>query len=541
LAEKPEPSSVNDSFTKVLQFYLCRNDLSGLGSIIISMKFFLSTLLFGVAIIAFGKGGGTNTIQYAVDTGNLDMVKSFLAINSALLTPKESAGLLTSAAVHGQTEMAAFLISKGADVNEKGFFGMPPLSSMASVFKSPNDIQFADIATLLIAHGAEVDPVDEYHKTPLLHAVEFQNYHLADVLLKNGASLAVTFTGTYARLTPLFYALRHSDQEMVAVIMKFKPPLETYDSEGDTPLLWAVKHKNLETARMLLEHGASVAPTYTFENSGMRPMEWNFSMVINHDVNNHGNTPLHWAIFSGDKDMVALLLKFKAPLDVKNAFGATPLELATVSENAEIARMVRQAAPATLQFAPGTDPATLPSLATMRDVAKRIADGDDAAFDELETNSLNLYRGINYKTDQWRVQLNFGRMHAAFEVLGQEAAKGNDKAFQALKKSLTVNCLKSFAPDELGVAAAAGNKKALDILFHYRQWGMLESEANQALEAPAAANLRPVVDYFAAILLDPANANRGLYGAATIALKSAAAKGNTNAQAALDKFNASQN
>ena len=70
---------------------------------------------------------------------------------------------------------------------------------------------------------------------------------------------------------------------------------------------------------------------------------------------------------------------------------------------------------------------------------------------------------------------------------------------------------------------------------------MLESEANQALEAPAAANLRPVVDYFAAILLDPANANRGLYGAATIALKSAAAKGNTNAQAALDKFNASQN
>jgi ankyrin repeat protein len=496
------------------------------------VKAILGIVIVSVALHS-GAKGNTNTIQSAAWSGDLEKVKKYLADTPQLLSSKEGAGTLTAAAEGGQGEMVAFLISQGADVNEKGFEDMTPLASIASTFRLNNDEKCAEIAAILLAHGAQVDPVDAYKDTPLLHAVEAGKSRLAQVFLNHGASLAVTFSGANSRLTPLHYALRHSDQEMVAVIMEFKPPLEAFDTDSNTPLLWAVKHDKLETARMLLEHGASVTPTYTIASSGMTPIQWHFTMV-----NNHGNTPFHWAIYSGDKEMVALLLKFKAPLDVKNEFGATPLDLAEASGKTEIAGMLRQAAPVNSQRAPGTDPATLPSLESMRAIAQRIADGDDAAFDELATISDNLYRGIDYKNDQWRVGLNFARMHAAFDVLDKEAGKGNDKAFQALKKSLTVRHLSSFAPDALGIVAAAGNKEALDILLHHDQWGIMESLANQALQAPAAANLEPVVDYFAAILLDHANANRGVYGAAKSTLKSAAAKGNLNAQAALEKFNA---
>ncbi len=58
-------------------------------------------------------------------------------------------------------------------------------------------------------------------------------------------------------------------------------------------------------------------------------------------------------------------------------------------------------------------------------------------------------------------------MRAAFDVLGQEAAKDNNNAFQALKKCLGNPHLKAFAPGALGIAAAAGHKGALEILLHH--------------------------------------------------------------------------
>ncbi len=43
--------------------------------------------------------------------------------------------------------------------------------------------------------------------------------------------------------------------------------------------------------------------------------------------------------------------------------------------------------------------ANIPSRETMKAVAKRIVDGDAAAFDELSTIAEKLYRGIDYKKD----------------------------------------------------------------------------------------------------------------------------------------------
>ena len=74
-----------------------------------------------------------------------------------------------------------------------------------------------------------------------------------------------------------------------------------------------------------------------------------------------------------------------------------------------------------------------PAREAMRDMAQRIAAGDDGAFDELVLAADALYKGIDYQTDHSRMVSNLIRMHAAFDVLGQEAGKGNEAAFRALE------------------------------------------------------------------------------------------------------------
>jgi ankyrin repeat protein len=522
------------------------------------MKAILGIFIISLALHC-GAKGNTNTIQYAAWSGNLENIKKYLADNPKLLSSKEGLGTLTAAAENGQSEMVAFLISQGADVNEKGFFDMTPLARVASTYSLNNDEKCAAVATILIVHGATIDPVDQYGDTPLLYAVEAHKSRLAQVLLEHGASQMSRFAGANAG-TPLDYALRQGDMETVDVLLKYDPPLEAVNRDRETPLLWAVKSQKIQVARTLLEHGADVThddtdtsvrylrPDFT-DNSGKSPLHW---AVLNDNkemlslllefkappnaVDQNGKTPLHLAAARGDKEMVRLLLDAKSPLEAVDHDGATPLFYAEAGEHKEVAEMLRVAGPNVQGAAiAGIAP---PTQKAMRSYARRIADGDATAFDELANAAADLYRGINYQKDDARLKMNYYRMQAAFTVLGEEASKGNDKAFQALKKSLGVPSLKSFAPEALGTAAAAGNQEALDILLQHNQWGIMESSTILALTPSAETNLQPAVDYFIDLLINPANRNRGGLGSVKGVVEDAAAHGNQKAQAALEKFNA---
>lgn len=133
---------------------------------------------------------------------------------------------------------------------------------------------------------------------------------------------------------------------------------------------------------------------------------------------------------------------------------------------------------------------------------------------------------------------NLIRMDAAFNLLGDEAGKGNEAAFQALKKSMSAGGLSSFAPDALGMAAARGNTNALDILVHYQESGILESTAISALAKPVEAGLDPAIDCVGSWLahLDADEFSGGTVLSTTNALAAAAAKGSHQAQVVLNQF-----
>jgi hypothetical protein len=313
--------------------------------------------------------------------------------------------------------------------------------------------------------------------------------------------------------------------EIARILLGHGAKVDAPDDDGVTALYYAVEFGKINLVRFLLENGA---------DPGVRMARGSLK----------GRTPLHNAAARGSKEIVEALLKYNAPAHVVDGQGATPLVLAEGHDHTEIAQMLRRAlqisgqAGAAAGAPQAAEESSSPTKESIRAMAKRIADGDDKGYEELGAAARELYRGIDFKTEEARVLLNLFKMKAGFDLLGEEAGKGNDKAMSALKRCLRDrgSPLSSFAPDALGIAAAAGQEEALDILLRYLQWDLLESTAVFALAAPAGANRERAVEFLAEWLARPEHRGGGMALSATEALEKAASRGNQRAKEALAKY-----
>ena len=147
-----------------------------------------------------------------------------------------------------------------------------------------------------------------------------------------------------------------------------------------------------------------------------------------------------------------------------------------------------------------------PTVQTMQALANRIAQGDSAAFNQLQDTADQLYRGMDYAREKDRAISNLTLMQAAYDVLAKEATKGNRWAFDAIKKSLKNKSLSNFAPIALGIMATAGNKEAVDMLIHYKQWGIPKVSAVLALQEAGRNGNPDAVAFMRAIIDNPADA-----------------------------------
>jgi hypothetical protein len=182
-----------------------------------------------------------------------------------------------------------------------------------------------------------------------------------------------------------------------------------------------------------------------------------------------------------------------------------------------------------------TQAAATKSLTTekMGALANRVAQGSPTAFKELRDIADELYGNIDSNREKGRLASNNALMRAAFDPLGEQAGKGNRKAFEALKASLAYKHMNGMAAGALGHAAAAGHAEALDMLLNSEKWGILKSTALYALGGAAEQNNAKVVDYLIAVLDN--SPDRSLCFAATKSLTAAANRGNAKARAALDR------
>jgi glyoxylase-like metal-dependent hydrolase (beta-lactamase superfamily II) len=119
----------------------------------------------------------------AVKTGDLAKVKALVENDPGIVNAKNPGGqtILFAAVSFGRLEIAEYLISKGANVNEKSGFHMTPLD-VACVRNAP-----VAIIRLLVEKGADINFVSEYLGRPLDLALDTENVALIDYLKSKGA------------------------------------------------------------------------------------------------------------------------------------------------------------------------------------------------------------------------------------------------------------------------------------------------------------------------------------------------------------------
>jgi ankyrin repeat protein len=90
------------------------------------------------------------------------------------------------------------------------------------------------------------------------------------------------------------------------------------DEEGSTPLLWAVLSGRREVVELMVAGGADVN----------RP-------------NLEGETPLHWASTTGNTVVAEYLLARGAEVNVRDMFGVTPMRSALLNEDRDMIRILK--------------------------------------------------------------------------------------------------------------------------------------------------------------------------------------------------------
>ncbi|CAF0957382.1 unnamed protein product [Brachionus calyciflorus] len=191
------------------------------------------------------------------------------------------------------------------------------------------------------------------HKLPLCIACEYNQYEIAELLIKYGADLNQF---DYYEQNCLIYACDTGDLNLIKLLVENGADIKKCESNGAYPLHVAINRKNDEICDYLIYQGVEIN---AIDKMGCTPL----ALAINNDylyminkllllgadpnqVDNNGDTPLIKSIwlsmnssFKNDEIfyLVKRLVECGADINAKNESGRTALFTAIYQNNTEIA------------------------------------------------------------------------------------------------------------------------------------------------------------------------------------------------------------
>jgi ankyrin repeat protein len=242
----------------------------------------------------------------------------------------------------GRLEAAQLLVAAGALVNAPDANGISPLLMAISNNQIP-------VAAFLLSRGADPNARDWWGRTPLWSAVDVRNLDLDSRTQENGVDRGPVLE--------LIAALIKKGADVNARVKEFPPErrfmmplgsLAWVDFTGQTPFIRAALSADVPLMRLLLASGADpniatfngttalmaaagvnwvVGQTYS-ESPKMWLDAVRLCVELGADVNavnEMGLAAMHGAANRGSDDIIELLARHGAKLDVKDKEGRTPL------------------------------------------------------------------------------------------------------------------------------------------------------------------------------------------------------------------------
>ena len=239
---------------------------------------------------------------------------------------------LADAVMRGSKEMIRSLLQKKVDVNAPQRDGTTALHWAVRL----DDLETAD---RLIRAGANVSAATRAGATPLQLAAINGNAAMIEKLLQGGANL----NGPLSQYgdTALMMAARTGKTDAVQLLLDRGAQANAKETWGDTTaLMWATSEGHPDVVKMLIDRGANVnarskiVPETTQDT--VRPRDPKPGEGPRKDYYG-GFTPLMFAARQGDLESARLLVAAGADINIVAGDGKGPLALAIYNGNYELA------------------------------------------------------------------------------------------------------------------------------------------------------------------------------------------------------------
>lgn len=298
---------------------------------------------------------GVSPLALCAGNSTAAAVKKLLELGASLEAADETGQTpLMWAAAKGQVFNLQLLLSHGAEVNSKTAKGMTPLFF---ALRSGNP----EAANLLLDAGADADYIAADGTSAVQMAMYWKQFAVAERLIKGNVDLTVYDRNGYQLLHSAI--INNQPQLVSALLAKGANPngltgsskvvwryevnftAAPYVSYAKSPLLLAAAHGTADMMRELIAAGADVkfraddGTNVVLAAAQNNPDTLALALSVAPDANvtnKYGQTALHLLMgysnnLSNEKtgELLQLLAKRGARIDIANKWGQTPLDLAT--------------------------------------------------------------------------------------------------------------------------------------------------------------------------------------------------------------------
>lgn len=367
------------------------------------------------------EGFGWNAMHYAAKAGRSEIV-TLLSVHKQLIDSSTNAGttpLMLAAAKSLMT--CELLIKLGADPLKTD---MHKLNALHFAARSKNK----RIVELIAVNKHLINSETIAGETPLMLAAR-ESREICEILLEKGAKpFLVDENGANA----MHYAADAGKMDVVQLLSKYEPLIDSKDKDGTTPFLLATKH-NLALCEMLLKLGANPQ-----------------------SINNDDRGAIHFAAIGNNEEVVShLLLKDKKLINAKDKSQQTPLILAAKAGHEKVCRVLLEA-----------------------DADASVTDGDglSAMHYAALTGKVEIVRTLSVRKQLFDLKSNYEYTPLMF------AAKSSLEACNILKKAgADIYAVDKWGKGVMHHAAEGGNVEVIRMLSVHKQ---LIDAKNQDEETP---------------------------------------------------------